>query len=106
MAGSRKARVRRDGNFDDAEAFHFDQGGKEPVRAVEKLHVGDAFALKCTIGATGVADRFSGEFVADPVGNSRRNNSKPVISRFPRRDSCATDTISTIESLDECGEVL
>ena len=69
MAGSRKPRVRRDGNFDHAEPFHFDQRGKEPVRAIEKLHVCDAFALKCTIRATGIADRFAGEFVADPVGN-------------------------------------
>ena len=70
MTGSRKPRVRRDGNFDYAEPFHFDQGGKEPVRAVEKLHVRDAFALKYTIGATCIADRFAGEFVADAVGNS------------------------------------
>jgi len=67
MAGSRKPRVRRDGNFDYPQPFHFDQGGKEPVRAIEKLHVRDAFALKCTIRATGIADRFAGEFVAERI---------------------------------------
>ena len=70
MTGSRKPRVRRDGNLDHAEPFQFDQGGKEPVRANEKLYVRDAFALKCTIRATSIADRFAGEFVADPVSNS------------------------------------
>ena len=69
MTGSRKPRVRRDGNFDYAEPFHFDQGRKEPVRAVEKLHVRDALALKCPIRATRIADGFAGEFIADPVGN-------------------------------------
>ena len=69
MAGSRKPRVRRDGNFDYPQPFHFDQGGKEPVRAIEKLHVCDAFALKRTIRATGITDGFAGELVAHPVGN-------------------------------------
>ena len=69
MTGSRKPRVRRDGNLDHAETFHFNQGGKEPVSAIEKLYVRDAFALKRTIRATGIADRFARESVADPVGN-------------------------------------
>ncbi len=69
MTGSRKPRVRRDGNLDHAEPFQFNQGGKKPVRAIKELHVGDAFALKYTIRATCIANRFAGEFVADPVGN-------------------------------------
>ena len=69
MTRSREPRVRRDGNFDNAKSFQLDRGGKEAVRAIEKFHVGDAFALECTIRATGIADRFAGEFVAHPIGN-------------------------------------
>ena len=69
MTRSRKPRVRRDGNLDHTEPFQCDQGGKEPVGAIEKLYVRDAFALKRTIRATGIADRFARESVADPVGN-------------------------------------
>ncbi len=41
------------------------------MRAVEKFHASDAFAVEHTIGAAGVADGFTGEFVANPVGNAR-----------------------------------
>ncbi len=71
MTASGEPRVGRDRNLDHAESFELDQRGKESVRTVEKLHLRDAFALKCAVGATGIADGFAGEFVAHRICDSR-----------------------------------
>ncbi len=71
MTGARESRICRDRDFDDAESFHLDQGRKEAMRAVEKFHASNAFAVEHAIGAAGIADVFAGEFVAHPVRNAR-----------------------------------
>ncbi len=41
------------------------------MRAVEKFHVRDAFAVEHAIGAAGIADFLAGELIAHPIGDTR-----------------------------------
>src|SRR5260370_8368001 len=93
MTFSCASRVVRHRHFCNGEAFELDQCWKETMRAVEEFYVGDAFALEHAIGTARVRDVLAGQFVAHPVGNARRNNSKPTVSfaaRFNPRPADAT----------------
>ena len=70
MAGTRQTWIRRDRDLDDAKSFHFDQSGKETMRAVEEFHMRDALPFEHSIGATGITDIFAGEFVAHPISDA------------------------------------
>ena len=67
------------------------------MRAVEEFYVGDAFALEHAIGAARVRDVLAGQFVAHPVGNARRNNSKPTVSFAARFNPRAADAIGAAQ---------
>src|SRR5437879_13754054 len=78
MTFSCASRVVRHRNFRNGKAFELDQRRKKSMRAVEEFYVGDAFALEHAIGAAGVCDILTGQFIAHPVGNARRNNPEPT----------------------------
>jgi hypothetical protein len=47
--------------FRNREALDFEQRGQEPVHALEKFQVGDAFALEGPVRAAGVGNLLAGE---------------------------------------------
>jgi len=50
----------------------------------EKFDPREAFALECAASATCVANIFVTEFIAYPVGNTRRDDTDKIISLPPR----------------------
>src|SRR5881296_3587335 len=97
MTFSSAARVVRHRHFRNGEAFELNQGRKESMRTVEELDLRNAFALEHTIGAARVRDVLAGQFVAHPVGNARRNNSKPTVSFAARFNPRAADAIGAAQ---------
>src|SRR5262249_22845900 len=49
MTGTREPRIRRNRHLDRAGSFHLDQRGKKAMRAIEKLHVPDAFTFEYAV---------------------------------------------------------
>src|ERR1700736_5368643 len=106
MTFSGVSRIVRHWNFGDREAFHLDQRWKKTMRTVEEFDVGNAFALEHTISAARVGDVLTGQFIADPIGNSRRSNSKPSVSFTARFNPRAAHAIGAAQRFHHCRQIV
>src|SRR6202035_3772801 len=91
------SRIVRHRNFGDRETFHLDQRWKKTMRTVEEFDVGNAFALEHAISAARVGNVLAGQFVADPIGNPRRNNPEPAVALAARFNAGAAHAVGAAQ---------
>ena len=68
------------GNFRDGIAFDFEQGGQEPVHALEKFQVAGAFAFEHAVATRRITDGFVRYFIAHAVGDFGRDLADEIIA--------------------------
>jgi hypothetical protein len=88
MTRAGKSRIRRNGHFNNTKSLHLDQRGQKAMCSVEEVYLADAFTFKYAVCAPGIANVFAGQFVPNPIRNSRRSDPDPIVSvaagRHPR----------------------
>src|SRR5207253_7123320 len=89
----------------DREAFQLDERRQKPVHALEKFQVLNALAFAGAIGATGVADLFTRQFVAHPIGNARRCNANEIVAFPARPDTRAANAIELFQRFEKSWQI-
>src|SRR5262245_58386494 len=60
-----------DGDLEDAESSHLEQGRNESVEAPVQHEISQAFSPECAKRAPAILDRLLAQTISDPVGHAR-----------------------------------
>jgi len=73
------------------------------VHSLEELQVLDALTFECAIGAARIADLFAGQFVSNPIGDSRGRDTDKIVSLASAFNAGTADTIELLERFRNLG---